>query len=125
MRSRTLGGRTTWKLPQSWLLARECRLFYLAASWAICWSSTQALSQFRLEDRVDAFIEDAARPREIRENLHYFREIANFGAHTQKDDQQEIIDVTEQEAEWTLDILDSLSSTSLSRPSVTAPSASQ
>lgn len=66
------------------------------------------LSQFRLEDRVDAFIADETRPREIRENLHYFREIANFGAHTQKDDQQEIIDVTEEEAEWTLDILDSL-----------------
>jgi hypothetical protein len=48
------------------------------------------------------------RSSQIRENLHYFREIANFGAHTQKDDQQEIIDVTEQEAEWTLDILDSL-----------------
>jgi hypothetical protein len=66
------------------------------------------LTQFRLEDRVDAFIADVNRPREIRENLHYFREIANFGAHTQKDDQQEIIDVTEQEAEWTLDVLDSL-----------------
>ena len=66
------------------------------------------LTQFRLEDRIDAFIEDTTRPRDVRENLHYFREIANFGAHTQKDDQQEIIDVSTQEAEWTLDILDSL-----------------
>jgi hypothetical protein len=37
-----------------------------------------------------------------------FPEIADFGAHTQTDDRAEIIDVGRDEAEWTLDILDSL-----------------
>lgn len=36
------------------------------------------------------------------------REIANFGAHTQADDQAEIIDVSVEEAEWTLEIVERL-----------------
>jgi hypothetical protein len=47
--------------------------------------------------------------RSLRENLHHFREVADFGAHTQKDDQQAAnIDVGREEAEWTLDVLDRL-----------------
>jgi hypothetical protein len=65
-------------------------------------------TQFSLASRIDKFIADPAQPGYIKENLHHFREIADFGAHTQKDEQQEIIDVNRDEAEWTLDILDSL-----------------
>jgi hypothetical protein len=64
--------------------------------------------QHSLEERIDNFINDTKHPRPIRENLHHFREIANFGAYTQKNDQAEIIDVSRDEAEWTLDILDRL-----------------
>jgi hypothetical protein len=65
-------------------------------------------SQFSLKERIDKFTDDKAHPSQLRENLHHFREIADFGAHTQKDDQAEIIDVGDGEAEWTLDLLDRL-----------------
>ena len=66
------------------------------------------LTQFNLEKRIDAFIADTSHPRQLRENLHHFREGANFGAHTQKDDQAEVIDISREEAEWMLDLLDRL-----------------
>jgi Domain of unknown function (DUF4145) len=66
------------------------------------------LTQFSLPARIDVFAADKDHPRQLRENLHYFREIANFGAHNQKDDQAAIIDVGSEEAEWTLDLLDRL-----------------
>jgi hypothetical protein len=65
-------------------------------------------TQFSLAVRIDKFIADSGHPSYVRENLHHFREIADFGAHTQKDAQADIIDVSREEAEWTLDILDSL-----------------
>jgi Domain of unknown function (DUF4145) len=65
-------------------------------------------SQFKLSERIDKFIADKANPSGLRDNLHHFREIADFGAHTQKDDQTEIINVGREEAEWTLDLLDRL-----------------
>ena len=65
-------------------------------------------SQFSLKDRIDKFTEDTTHPSQLRENLHHLREIADFGAHTQKDDQAEIVDVGRDEAEWTLDLLDRL-----------------
>jgi hypothetical protein len=66
------------------------------------------LTQFNLEGRVDAFIADEKHPSHVRDNLHHLREIANFGAHTQKDEQDEVIDVSHEEAEWTLDVIESL-----------------
>ncbi|MGZ4300657.1 MAG: DUF4145 domain-containing protein [Gaiellaceae bacterium] len=66
------------------------------------------LEKFSLGERVDDFAKDTAHPSQLRENLHYLREIANFGAHTQKDDQAQIIDVSREEAEWTLDLVDRL-----------------
>ncbi len=63
-------------------------------------------TQFSLTARIDKFAADSAHPRQMRENLHYFREVADFGAHTQKDDQATIIDVGREEAEWMLDLLD-------------------
>jgi hypothetical protein len=62
-----------------------------------------------LKKQVDAFIGDTDRPYELRENLHYLREMGDFGAHTQTDDErQEIIDIGRDEAEWTLDVVDGL-----------------
>jgi hypothetical protein len=66
------------------------------------------LTQYKLSDQVNAFIEDKSRPRSIRENLHYLREIADFGAHTQTNDRAEIIPVERDEAEWTLRVIDDL-----------------
>jgi hypothetical protein len=64
--------------------------------------------EYNLEKQIDKFTEDASTPVGLRENLHHFREVANFAAHTQEDDQANIIDVDRDEAEWTLDILDRL-----------------
>ena len=65
-------------------------------------------TQFSLTSRIDKFIDEPQHPGYIRENLHHFREVADFGAHSQKDGQAQIIDISREEAEWTLDILDSL-----------------
>ncbi len=65
-------------------------------------------AQFKLSERIDKFTADKSNPSGLRENLHHFREIADFGAHTQKDDQAEILNVGREEAEWTLDLLDRL-----------------
>ncbi len=66
-------------------------------------------NQGLLSKRVDAFIEDRRNPRSLRENLHYLREIADFGVHTQKDSTDgTIIEVGREEADWGLDILDRL-----------------
>jgi hypothetical protein len=66
------------------------------------------LSDFSLRARVDQFIADAKHPRRLRENLHYLREIRDFGAHTQRDDQLEVIDATREDAEWMLEVIDGL-----------------
>jgi hypothetical protein len=66
------------------------------------------LDKFSLAARIDDFSKDNTHPSQLRQNLHYLREIADFGAHTQKDDQAEIIDVDRKEAEWTLDLIDRL-----------------
>jgi Domain of unknown function (DUF4145) len=66
------------------------------------------LDQFSLNARIKAFIADTSHTSRLRENLHHLREIGDFGAHTQKNDQAEIVDVGRDEAEWTLDILDGL-----------------
>lgn len=64
------------------------------------------LSDFRLDDRVDKFRADNKHPSSLREGMHHFREIGNFGAHTQKNDQAETIQVTREDAEWMLDFID-------------------
>jgi hypothetical protein len=75
------------------------------------------LKQFRLEDRIDELIKDTRHPLWIRENLHYLREAGNFGAHTQQDKtavspatptipvDPPIIDVSKDEAQWTLRVI--------------------
>jgi len=59
--------------------------------------------------QIDIFSADTAHPRRLREGLHHFREVGDFAAHTQTDEQtNEIIDVDRDEAEWTLDRVDGL-----------------
>lgn len=66
------------------------------------------LSKFNLSDRIDDFKNDTSRPYELRQNLHYLRELGDFVAHTQKDDQARIVNVDAVEAEWTLDVIERL-----------------
>jgi hypothetical protein len=66
-------------------------------------------NQHRLSSRIEAFTKDTSNPKGIRDNLDYLREIGDFGAHTQKDDVTgSIIEVELEEAEWCLEIIDSL-----------------
>lgn len=78
------------------------------------------LKQYVLAQRIDEFIKDTRHPLWIRENLHYLREMGDFGAHTQQDKaaatsagtspnlipaELVIINVDKTEAEWTLRII--------------------
>jgi hypothetical protein len=64
------------------------------------------LDDFKLSDRIDKFRANTKYPSNLRENVHHFREIADFGAHTQKSDQDVVIEVDREGAEWLLDVLD-------------------
>jgi hypothetical protein len=66
------------------------------------------IAEYTLKGSIDAFVADTAHPRKIRENLHLLREMGDFGAHTQKNDQSEIVNVSREEAEWTLNVIDRL-----------------
>jgi hypothetical protein len=75
------------------------------------------LTQFSLAKKVETFIGDTRHPLWIRENLHYLREVGDFGAHTQLDKTVSasippadpvIINVDKTEAEWTLKIIGDL-----------------
>jgi hypothetical protein len=63
------------------------------------------LTQYDLAARIDAFIKDTGHPSRHRENLHYLREIGNFSAHTKTDTNGSIIEVSAEEAEWTLRVV--------------------
>ena len=79
-----------------------------------------SLKQFSLAQRIDEFIKDVRHPLWIRQNLHYLREVGDFGAHTQQDKtatgpaatppsaDPAIINVDKAEAEWTLKIIGDL-----------------
>jgi hypothetical protein len=64
------------------------------------------LKGFKLSKQTEKFVADTTYPTPLRDNVEHFREIADFGAHTQKDETGAIIDVTLEEAEWTLELLD-------------------
>ncbi len=66
------------------------------------------LTDFSLKARIDAFVADTSHPHSLRENLGYLIEMGNFGAHTQTNDQGEIVDVNQEEAAWTLDLVERL-----------------
>ena len=64
-------------------------------------------NEFTLAEQIDNFIADVHQPATLKDNLHYLREIGNFSAHTKKDRETGvIIEVTAEEAEWTLDVVD-------------------
>jgi hypothetical protein len=78
-----------------------------------------SLTQFSLAKKIDEFIKDVRHPLWIRQNLHYLREVGDFGAHTQQDKTTAptatqppadpiIINVDKAEAEWTLKIIQDL-----------------
>ena len=64
------------------------------------------LKGYKLSKQTEKVAADATYPTPLRDNVEHFREIADFGAHTQKDETGAIIDVTPEEAEWTLELLD-------------------
>jgi hypothetical protein len=69
------------------------------------------LNQWSLAQRIDAFVADTRHPQWLRQNLHYVREAGDFGAHKQEDKtlsattappEPTIIEVSKEEAKWTL-----------------------
>ena len=66
------------------------------------------LTDQSLAARIDKFVSNDRFPSGLRNNMHYLREMGNFGAHTQTNDAGDVIDVTRDEAEWTLDVIDGL-----------------
>jgi hypothetical protein len=68
-----------------------------------------AKEQGRLTVQIDAFTAESGHPSGLTSNLHHFRTVGDFGAHTQEDKEDgQIIDVDHEEAEWTLDLVDRL-----------------
>lgn len=61
---------------------------------------------FSLATRIEKFRADTSQGLVLRDNMQHFREIADFGAHTQKNDQDVIIPVNHADAEWMLGFLD-------------------
>jgi siderophore synthetase component len=62
-----------------------------------------------LADQIDELIDSKAVPAYIAEELHAVRNIGNFAAHpTKSKNTGEIVDVEEGEAEWNLDVLESV-----------------
>lgn len=66
------------------------------------------LTEYGLAARIDAFIADTSHPYTVRDSLHYLREVADFSAHTQTNDNAEVIDASEAEAAWTLEVVERL-----------------
>jgi hypothetical protein len=63
------------------------------------------LDDFGLNARINAFRENQSAPTQLRAGAHHFREIGDFGSHTQKNEQDQIIAVDREDAEWMLDYL--------------------
>jgi len=61
--------------------------------------------QYNLNSRIKAFIDDNRNPSRLRESLHYLREMGDFSAHTQTDVDGKIVEVSREEAEWTLKVI--------------------
>jgi hypothetical protein len=65
-------------------------------------------NEYNLASRIEKFIDDPKYASHLKDNLHHLREIGDFGAHAQKDlNTGEILDAGPEEAEWTLDVIDS------------------
>lgn len=64
------------------------------------------LTDFGLNERINKFRANEREPRRLRDGAHHFRTIGDFGSHTQKNDQDQIIPVERSDAEWMLEYLD-------------------
>jgi hypothetical protein len=64
------------------------------------------LTDYGLNDRINKFRSNESEPKRLRDGAHHFRTIGDFGSHTQKNDQDQIIPVDRDDAEWMLDYLD-------------------
>lgn len=64
------------------------------------------LTDYGLNERINKFRNMQAEPKRLRDGAHHFRTIGDFGSHTQKNDQDQIIPVERDDAEWMLDYLD-------------------
>lgn len=59
--------------------------------------------------QLDDFVADDKRPSELRNNVKHLQEMGNFGAHAVVDEETgEVLDVSRDEAEWTLQVVDGL-----------------
>ena len=66
------------------------------------------LTHYKLVDAIDAFTEDTSHPKTIRDNLHLVREMGNFGAHTQRDSDGDVVEINRVQSEWTLKVVSDL-----------------
>jgi hypothetical protein len=74
-----------------------------------------------LADQIDEVVESGKMPSHISEGLHAVRNIGNFAAHPIKSKSTgEIVDVEAGEAEWNLDVLESLFDFYFVQPAITA-----
>jgi Domain of unknown function (DUF4145) len=82
----------------------------------------KAATQARdLADQIEEVISSGKVPSHIQEGLHAVRQIGNFAAHTMKSTATGVIlDVVAGEAEWNLDVLESLFDHYFVQPALTA-----
>jgi hypothetical protein len=66
------------------------------------------ITEYTLAKAIDKFIADTKHPSRHRGNLHYLREIGDFSAHTKTDQKGNIIEISAEEAEWTLRVVSGL-----------------
>lgn len=69
----------------------------------------QGTTKKRLADQIDEILEQPGMPEHIRGAIDHIRHYGNYGAHPIKSDETgDIVEVEPGEAEWTLDVLESL-----------------
>ena len=62
--------------------------------------------EFLLGTKLENFGKDNRFPLAVRQNAQALNEAAKLGAHTKKNDQEEVIDVDRDEAEWMLGLVE-------------------
>jgi len=63
----------------------------------------------RLADQIDEVVDSKQLRPQLGENLHYVRKVGNLGAHETKNaNTGEVVDATEEEAEWLIEVLEGL-----------------
>jgi hypothetical protein len=63
----------------------------------------------RLENQIEEVVDSKQLRPQLAENLHYVRKVGNLAAHETKNQQTgEVVDATQEEAEWLLEVLEGL-----------------